>query len=212
MDIDGWYSVINSHNYTIYDEFALNEEQSLKYSADYKKEITFGVEIKDTHFLMRNGVIIDPSEYELKSNKRTVVLTKIEKEIEMLKRELKSMFGKEYIFHLNKYLYNFDYKLINFTYSGDDKSDYTIDIIRNRNMIINHPYPMHVIIPDLQIYDIPMVDGTYERYEIKGDNVIAFPYTEQTPSMKNLVTGQSVAANRLDDCDIYTLYFTKVNK
>ena len=147
------------------------------------KSITFPVKInKNAHIILCNGKILDPNEYSISVDGRSVTLKNIEQEGYDLLNEIVHDINEDISFYNNvnplklisRVLTNKTYSLVNFESEDDTK---VLKLMISSSCCVNYPYKNEVTFPSLNIGDMILVKGLYVPYEWIHINSIRFPKT-----------------------------------
>lgn len=169
--ISDWIKPFSFNNKKYYYSDNLGYNLTIKYPF----EIIFPSSIPDTHLLIHNGIIMDRNEYSVYNN--TIRLNTIREKVESVAVSSLEEYGKinslKYIVEKNLPKAS-DFRLIVFSHE-----DITKNLILNRSNSShkNHPYPFHVTFEKLNVGDLVLLDGLYERYLLHDQNIIRYPYT-----------------------------------
>lgn len=184
----------------------------------YPKILIFNKEFNpDSVLLMANGVIVDSSYYRI-SNNRRIYLFKIKEYIKELFNAI--LLENQSYFSIKNFVDNLDFKLV--VFSSEDGSP--VKIGKNRSLKKGIYDGNSVLFgKNSNMYDITIVDGTYERSSHIASFVINFPETiyfhkhnrdltitkddnTNTTSIKMYGTSNE---HTLQTSDIYGLYLYK---
>ena len=144
------------------------------YGVKYPKSIIFANEVKESHIIMYNGIILDPSQYTINpKNRCEVFLTFLEEHIASLIRRYLVVDSNPYE-RIERYISSCRFVVINFTNHGDDIPLYMRD---DQSCHVNYPYPGQITFFDLSLSDLILLDGMYMPYLWIHDRSIEYPKT-----------------------------------
>lgn len=147
------------------------------FTVKHSKGIVFPTDIpEDGHMLIYNGVVINKKDYTI-VNGSTVILNGIRGNIESTIVSAIAEYGNipniPYI--VNKHIPRAeDFRLIIFTHADPVKK---IKLNRSNINYKNHPYPYHITFTNINVGDLVLLDGIYEKYLLHDVNIIKYPYT-----------------------------------
>lgn len=174
------------------------------------KNITFPVKInKDAHIILCNGKILDPNEYTILTDGKTVILKNVEKEGYDLLNEIISDINADISFYNNvnplklisRVLTNKTYSLVNFESEDETKE---LKLMISSSCCVNYPYKNEVTFPSLNIGDMIIVKGLYVPYEWIHINSIRFP--------KTISSFENGVVDYLNEDDVKRYYFVLKDK
>lgn len=153
------------------------------YSSIYVVEtITFSESINaNAHMIMENGVVLDPTEYTIDADDpRKITLKNVSRNAYALLNEVVSDIteNKEYYTNVNPLsivkvaLTDRAYSLINFSTSEEGK---TLYLKRSYACATNFPYKGEITFPNIEIGDLILVNGTFNKYEWIHKYSVFFP-------------------------------------
>lgn len=155
---------------------------SYNYTSIYPiKSVTYPVEInKDAHMIICNGEIMDPNEYTIGSDGRTVTFKNIENDGYELLNEIVKDINENSIFYENvnplkmisRVLTNKTYSLVNFSSDDDTKK---VKLRMSTSCCVNFPYKDEVTFPKMNIGDLILTRGLYVPFSWVHQNTIAYP-------------------------------------
>lgn len=191
VKISPWYKPLQTETVPITHNYS---------SLQIVKTIVFPEEVnEDAHFIMLNGVVVDPSEYEIDAeDKRKITLTNVERDAYALLQELVSdiqtdaINGTSYYANVKPLMLISDvltkrtYSLVNFKSTDESK---TLHMKHSTACAANFPYYREITFPTINCGDLVLVNGTYNRYEWIHQNSISFPkfaysYNEEESTLK----------------------------
>jgi hypothetical protein len=147
------------------------------------KKIIFPEPInKDAHMILDNGIILDPSEYEIDSNDpRKITLKSVEVNAYSLLNEMITdirdnvdvYLGIKPLVLIEPTLVNRAYSLINFSFK-EEKNE-KLYLKRSRACATNFPYKNEITFTDINLGDLVTINGTYNEYEWIHNHTIYYP-------------------------------------
>lgn len=175
-------------------------ESSFEMVVDYINSVTFTENIPESHIIIHNGIIIDRNDYDV-DGKTIRIKSSRGKAMSMINSAIVE-YGQ--ITSLPFIVESFlpkgeDFRLITFSHNEEEK---TIKLNRSVVNYKNHPYPFHVSFEDLEVGDIILLDGIYERYLLHDKNVIKYPYTDYMARYYD--------RNLLNETKVERLYFSEI--
>ena len=150
----------------------------------FNLELYYTEEIEDAHFIFHNGVVLDPSMYEVSpSNKRKLTLTFLPQHISKLIAYYTRFHDKPYE-TIEKYLEQSTFALVNFKNTDGLRKLYIHDDV---NGFINYPYPDQITYNHIGLGDLILISGMYVPYLWVHDKTIQYPKTTGYTESKDLV-------------------------
>ena len=209
MRFFGWKGVSVSDFYKPYS----SEHTTITYNYEsiYPiKTVTFPVSINtDAHMILCNGKVLDPNEYTISSDGKTVTFKNVESEGYELLNEIISDINENASFYENvnplkmisRVLTNKTYSLVNFSADDEDKK---VKLLISSASCVNFPYKNEVTFPVMNIGDLILLKGLMVPFEWIHKNTIRYP------RMANSYTDGTVDAFTEDDVKRY--YFVLEDK
>jgi len=161
----------------IKDKYYYNDGNGFTFTVKYSKGITFSKDIpENSHLIIHNGVVLNRKDYTIVNNS-SIILNGIRGNVENVIVSSLNEYGNistiPYIVNRNLPKPE-DFRLVIFTHS-----DITKDLFLNRSNLNykNHPFPFHVTFPNINVGDLVLLDGLFERYLLHDKNIIKYPYT-----------------------------------
>ena len=146
------------------------------FSLKYIREIAFSKTIPESHFILYNGAIIDKDDYDIEGS--SIIFKTMRSTVNSVITDTVAEYGKTPIVpHITtKFLPKpEDFRLVILSHSNPLK---TIKLNRSSICHKNHPFSFHITFPKLNVGDMVLLDGIYERYLIHDQNCIRYPFTE----------------------------------
>jgi len=199
INIFKWKDIIISDWFkpNVYDYEAFNYSKTTNGNVfnmviDHINSITFPTAIEESHIILHNGIILERDKYTIENN--TIYLKGIREKVSSI---IASVIEEYPLFSGLPYIVEAelpkgeDYRLINFTHSNSSK---VLKLNRSSLCLKNSPYPFHITFPEVNVGDIILLDGVFERYLLYDKNIINYPYTTYMARYgnKNLLSGTKV--------------------
>lgn len=172
VSVSDFYKPISSEHTTI----------SYNYASIYPiKQVTYPVEInKDAHMIICNGEILDPNDYTIEADGKTVTFKNVESDGYELLNEIVKDINENSVFYENvnplkmvsRVLTNKTYSLVNF--SADDETK-KVKLRISSSCCVNFPYKDEVTFPKMNIGDLILTRGLYVPFSWIHQNTIAYP-------------------------------------
>jgi len=146
---------------------------------DYLSELSFEADVDENSFIICNGVILPRTSYRIGKNGNVELLGTYNKLLEVIddyKREYGNHLQSSTVEYLESLLPGiYDYKLVKFSSLNPNK---TVKLHRETNCRKNYPYPFHINFPEINVGDMILIDGAFEKYTIHSKGVIKYPLTD----------------------------------
>lgn len=158
-----------------YEKYNYNDGEGFTSTVKSIDSIGFSVPISKSHLIIYNGIVIDMNDYYISDN--SIIFNNMKRKVDSIYNDAILEYGK--IPNIHYIVESFlpkaeDFRLIQFTH--EDPS-ITVNVNRSSVCYKNHPYPFHVTFPNINVGDMVLLDGMYERYLLHDKNVIRYPYT-----------------------------------
>lgn len=193
--ISNWIKPFTFNNKKYYYSDNLGFNLTIKYPS----EIIFPSVIPNEHLLIHNGIIMDRNEYTVYDS--TIRLNNIREKVEIITNSSIEEYGKinsiKYIVKKNLPKAG-DFRLIIFTHEDETKN---LILNRSKSNYKNYPFPFHITFPKLNVGDLVLLDGIYERYLLHDQNMIRYPYTTYLARYES--------RNLLDDTSVERIWFSE---
>lgn len=189
LKIDTYGSDYQMHN-DVEIEFNTN-----KVRFDYLSELSFEVDVDENSLILCNGVVLPRNSYRIGGNGNVQLLGTYNKLLEVIddyKKEYGNNLQSSTVEYLESLLPGIsDYKLVKFSSLIPNR---TVKLHRDSVCRKNYPYPFHVNFPEINVGDMILIDGAFEKYTIHSKGVIKYPLTDYISRYpdKNLLNSSNV--------------------
>lgn len=158
-----------------YSGYVVDTANGETYVIDYVSSLRFDVDVHENHLIMVNGVVVNRDDYTIdgkvihfdKIKLKNKILTLVN---DAIKEGLNIEVAVESIIPQGG-----DYSLVLFSHITAGK---TIELLRSNTCDKNYPYRYHVRFPEINIGDMVLVDGVFDRYIMEDRNVIRYHLTD----------------------------------
>ena len=160
--------------------------------------LEFDVNVReDSHILVYNGSIVDPSSYRIINGNEIEILNAQDILSDIINDYSSSNYSEGRLDSLvnNSLPKADDFSVINLTYSTGSTRN-KLRVMHDTNCIKNYPYPFHMTFKNFKIGNIVLLDGMFEPYLMYSSNVIRYQYNNRLTRYSDFnVLSDSIVTN-----------------